>query len=101
MTRKLNTKNLSKLIERTVIFVAILAIIYFIFLWTREDFVMKSYSSGIDGGGLESCAIWNNYLEGYRKAQIYSGIFGFVVPVLFFISKKIINYIYPVVQPRG
>ncbi len=101
MARKFNTKNLKKLVERTVLFVALLAILYFAYLWIREDSVMQAYSSGIDGcsTGMESCyAIWHQYLTDYRNAQVYSGFFGFIMPVLFYLGKMLVNYIYPEVR---
>lgn len=98
MTRKLNTKNLGKLFERIVFSIALLAIVYFIFLWTREDSIMKEYSAGIDGcpSGIKSCyAIWQKYLDDYRNAQTYSVIFGFAMPIIFYVGKMFFNYIYP------
>ncbi len=101
MTRKINTKNLNKLIERTVIFIALLAVIYFIFLWTSEESIMKAYSTGIDlcPSGMESCyAMWHKYLDDYRNNQMYSGFFGFVMPIIFYVGKAFFNYIYPEVK---
>jgi hypothetical protein len=102
MTRKFNAKNLNKLIKGTVIFIAFLAIAYFVFLYFKEDSIMEHYSSGIEGcpSGMESCyAIWHKYLDDYRKAQLYSGLFGFAMPLFFYIGKKIFNYIYPEIKP--
>lgn len=103
MTRKINTGNLSKLINRAVISVALLAIIYFIYLWPKEASVMKAFTDGIYScpGGMESCyAIWHKYLNDYRNAQIYSAFFGFIMPIIFYVGKAIFNYIYPEVKTQ-
>lgn len=104
MKRKINTKNLNTLVKRTVIAVAILAIVYFVFLWTREDSIMKEYSAGIDScpSGMESCyAIWHKYLANYRSTQMFSGLFGFVVPTIFYVGKILVNYIYPEIEKEN
>jgi len=98
MTRKINYKNLEKLSTRGVIIVAVLSIIYFVFLWSQESSIMQNYSDGIAlcPGGMESCyAIWHKYLHDYRSAQLWSGLIGFVVPIFYFIGKIIFNYVYP------
>ena len=99
MVRKLNTKNLYKLVERIVLSIAVLAIIYFIYLWNTEEAVMSAYIAGIYScpNGLESCyTIWHDYLSNYRAAQMYSAFFGFVLPILFFVGRMIVNYVFPV-----
>jgi len=101
MTRKINTRNLNTVLEVVGISVALLAIVYFIFLWTREDSIMNAYSVGIHlcPSGMESCyAIWHKYLDDYRNAQMYSGFLGFVVPVMFYAGKMLFNYIYPEIE---
>lgn len=99
MARKVNYRNINKLLTSLVILISIVSFSYFVYLSSMSDSVSRNFVENIGTCSTidrENCVrIWQKYLSDFRTAQLWSGVIGIGLPIIFFGGKVLLNYIAP------